>query len=452
MRLAETDDISAAVESDGVDAVKTADALVRELQGLDWRSIDGDAQMASMLALENTRRALDAVIAAGMITLQRSGVTYGVSGHDAVGWRAMVTHGSKPTAKRDVTIGQTLLDFPAFAADLAAGVISADHVAALAAVCNPRIAEGLIAVQDSLLHMARTARFDTYRRHLRIAASLADIDGAQPDCGDIDSARMGVASDGALRLFVELTGHNAVVAERIVKDETDRQYRAAVREHDTTGAPMPTVGVLRARAIMELLRRGAANSPGDTSKPRCEAILPVTVDDDGRPVGVNSIDGEPLDHTTAAVLACDAWIQPIVIDTDGTPLFSARAHRWFTQAQRQALIIRDGGCVFPGCDAPASWCDAHHIIAWINGGTTDLNNAALLCRRHHGLVHANNPWTLQAAPLAEPPENSNNRGVRLVWHTPHGTTIAAQTAPDHHPIPPTRPDGGREPPDRKPTA
>ncbi|HEX9313752.1 MAG TPA: HNH endonuclease signature motif containing protein, partial [Actinomycetota bacterium] len=45
--------------------------------------------------------------------------------------------------------------------------------------------------------------------------------------------------------------------------------------------------------------------------------------------------------------------------------------------------VRDHHCTFPECDRPASWCDAHHVIHWTDGGRTDLSNLVLLCRRHH---------------------------------------------------------------------
>jgi hypothetical protein len=48
-----------------------------------------------------------------------------------------------------------------------------------------------------------------------------------------------------------------------------------------------------------------------------------------------------------------------------------------------ALIAREGGCSFPGCDHPPQWCDRHHILDWIRGGRTDLDNLTLLCRYHH---------------------------------------------------------------------
>ncbi|HTF41784.1 MAG TPA: HNH endonuclease signature motif containing protein, partial [Propionibacteriaceae bacterium] len=48
-----------------------------------------------------------------------------------------------------------------------------------------------------------------------------------------------------------------------------------------------------------------------------------------------------------------------------------------------ALYARDQGCSFPGCDTPPEWCERHHILAWADGGTTDLDNLTLPCAYHH---------------------------------------------------------------------
>ena len=53
---------------------------------------------------------------------------------------------------------------------------------------------------------------------------------------------------------------------------------------------------------------------------------------------------------------------------------------------RRAAEVRDGGCVFAGCGAPSWWCDVHHLLEWIDGGETSLENSALLCERHSHLV------------------------------------------------------------------
>ncbi|MCE3552081.1 HNH endonuclease, partial [Pseudonocardia sp. RS11V-5] len=48
---------------------------------------------------------------------------------------------------------------------------------------------------------------------------------------------------------------------------------------------------------------------------------------------------------------------------------------------------RDGGCAFPGCDRPPSWCEIHHVREWQHGGPTTLHNLVMLCAIHHRLIH-----------------------------------------------------------------
>jgi hypothetical protein len=79
------------------------------------------------------------------------------------------------------------------------------------------------------------------------------------------------------------------------------------------------------------------------------------------------------------------------------PLEVGRASRVATPAQRAALAVRDGGCVFPDCTRPLAWCDAHHLIHWLDGGPTDLDNLALVCRAHHRAVHEGG-WRLIRGP------------------------------------------------------
>ncbi|HYA00677.1 MAG TPA: HNH endonuclease signature motif containing protein [Candidatus Binatia bacterium] len=43
-------------------------------------------------------------------------------------------------------------------------------------------------------------------------------------------------------------------------------------------------------------------------------------------------------------------------------------------ATRRALLARDAGCVWPGCDRPVTLTEAHHLTHWARGGSTDLAN------------------------------------------------------------------------------
>jgi hypothetical protein len=97
--------------------------------------------------------------------------------------------------------------------------------------------------------------------------------------------------------------------------------------------------------------------------------------------------GTLLAPETVRRIACDAAILPAVLGTEREVLDWGRTKRLFTPGQTRRLWVRDGGCTWPGCTIPAAWTDAHHLIHWVHGGATDLDNAALLCGRHHTLVH-----------------------------------------------------------------
>jgi hypothetical protein len=99
------------------------------------------------------------------------------------------------------------------------------------------------------------------------------------------------------------------------------------------------------------------------------------------------VNGHPVDPGTLRRWACDAGIVRIILDGDSQPIDVGRRTRTIPPALRRALDFRDKGCVWAGCNAPASWCDAHHIVHWADGGDTNLTNTQLLCRKHHTRTH-----------------------------------------------------------------
>jgi hypothetical protein len=121
---------------------------------------------------------------------------------------------------------------------------------------------------------------------------------------------------------------------------------------------------------------------------RPQIVVTIPYDVVRNQLGAGQLDtGERLSAEQVRRLACDAHLIPMVLGGDGQILDVGQARRLFTGPLRRALVVRDGGCAFPGCDRPPRWCDAHHIRAWTAGGRTALNNGVLLCGFHHRLIH-----------------------------------------------------------------
>ena len=96
--------------------------------------------------------------------------------------------------------------------------------------------------------------------------------------------------------------------------------------------------------------------------------------------------GEKLPASLVRQLLCDADLLPAVLGGKSEVLDVGRAQRLVTPPIRAALELRDGGCIFPGCDKPPEACHAHHLIPWWNGGETSLSNLVLACPHHHGII------------------------------------------------------------------
>src|SRR5690606_31175060 len=197
-------------------------------------------------------------------------------------------------------------------------------------------------------------------------------------------ARM-AADDGAI---VRAALHRAV----------DELWRM---EHPGRGAPLvdqPTFGSRLADAFVHVCRR-FLDPPMRSAKSRAVPLVSLRVDLKTLQNGLHEASmhhtdwGQPLPVETLRRLACEADVVPIVCGGGSVPLDMGRSRRYPTHSQRLAVIMRDRHCRFPGCDAPPSFCDVHHLVHWVKNGPTDLRNLVLLCARHHRAVHEGG-WSL----------------------------------------------------------
>lgn len=130
-----------------------------------------------------------------------------------------------------------------------------------------------------------------------------------------------------------------------------------------------------------LLRSSELPDSGGTP---ATAIVHIDLDDLLRGAGGGELGGGArISLGQVAELLDQAEIAWCLEDAKGAVLELGRSRRIASPAQTLAMIARDGGCSFPGCDVPPEWSERHHVVPWLAGGRTDLDNLTLLCRYHH---------------------------------------------------------------------
>jgi Domain of unknown function (DUF222) len=285
---------------------------------------------------------------------------------------------------------------PATAAALARGACSVEHASVIAktmaALPVSLSAEQLQVGEEQLAGWAtefdpgEVANLGRSLIHLLDADTLEDREQRAYERRSFALVDRG---DGSTRVSGQLDNESAAIV-RAALDPLAAPAPAADGEPDRR-----TGGQRMADALVELARR--ALDAGETM-PAGHAVRPhvsVLVRLDGlmAKAGESGVapgelaSGGPISAAAARRISCHAGISRVLTDPAGVPLDVGRKHRLVTAGQWTALTARDGGCAFPGCTRPASWCIAHHRVHWADGGPTDLHNLVLLCDRHHRVVH-----------------------------------------------------------------
>lgn len=186
--------------------------------------------------------------------------------------------------------------------------------------------------------------------------------------------------------------------------------------------------------VLDVLTAGATAQEEKVFGARRPGVRIVLVKDD--PVGHLEDGGDAVPTIAVEQEICGSGAVEVVVDSCGNPLDVGREQRLFTPKQRIALVVRDGGCVWPGCTMPASYCEAHHIDEWkAHGGRTDVDRGLLLCRYHHMNLHhrghrirrdGKGPLTLHP-PHGPPRELRSKPPLRWRWEPPSRADASAGT-------------------------
>jgi hypothetical protein len=280
---------------------------------------------------------------------------------------------SANAAGRSIATGEAAAQLPAGVAALESGRIGFAHLAMLAGTA--RAVQGALGVggfderpllEQALEHSVSRFAFDcTHARH------VADTAGVLAEQ---------VSAVEARRLELTRCEDGRIVVRGILDPVGGATLRVAVAP--LCGRSGAGDDRSRARRLADGLVELAAHAldhgfTTDQGGPRTHLQLTASVATVQGMAGAPGGDLEFAGAVPAATvqrLACDASVRRVLLGPDSAALDVGRALRVPSGAGRAALRVRDRGCVWPGCDRPASWTNAHHVVHWGHGGATSLAN------------------------------------------------------------------------------
>jgi hypothetical protein len=335
--------------------------------------------------------AVDAAGAAGADQGQQAGATAAWLRH-----RLRMGAGAASTAVRTA---RALFRGPltATAQALTNGEISPAHAAAVAHGTHDLPAQVAAEAEPVLLDAARRLDPPRLRKVLGHLRLVADPDG-EHDRAEQRHGRRGLWLSPTWEGMVAVAGLLEPEAGQLLLAALEPLARPAKADDTRSG------GQRQADALAELARRALENG----RLPKTGGVRPqllITVDLDTLAGRSGSLGGDaggagPLTPEACRRLACDGAVTrvlvgrrsrqlerpaaglagqlqaamtllpPVLGGAVSQPLDVGRTGRVIQPAQRNALVVRDGGCVFPGCDRPPSWCEGHHLVHWLDGGPT----------------------------------------------------------------------------------
>ena len=346
--------------------------------------------------------------------IERRGL-FSRDGHlSAAAWLAAGFHLAWGTARDQVLIARALEQMPRARRALDAGEVS---MSAMGVLARAREADPEAFARDEAL-LVRAARIHSIPDLGRVAAYWRQRVERERACSGAEALRArrrlhaSVSLMGMVRVDGDLdpeTGETLITALGAV---LDAESRSRAQADDRTAAQR------RADALGEICRQWLDLGQRPTvAGERPHLTLTVGAQmlrEPAEAVGGSGTTCEldhagPVDPELARRLACDASVMRVVLAGGSEPLDVGRRTPVVPAPMRRAVIVRDRGCRFPGCDRPQAWCDAHHVLHWADGGPTALANLLLLCRRHHRMVHRRGGFGLalvQGRPVFHRPDGS----------------------------------------------
>jgi hypothetical protein len=370
-------------ESDPVERIRAA---LEQLGSEDRLAWSGPARSQRVVELLDVADALQAEVARAVAEWDRDSAWAADGALNPVSWlvdRAPVTPGA---AARLVRTARLARDHEATGRAMASGDVSYANVETMASVARRR--ERYYPEGEALLlrwagAMPPVDFVNVARRWRTVVDDLADSHDARA-AHERRYLHASTTLYGTVRGDFELDAEGGATLLKALDART-------VPDSPDGPEPPRTLTQRRADALVDLAAEAIAEGErGGRPAVGLDTVLDIDTlahQPDPASARCEIVGIGPIPIDTGLRLACDAAVARVVMRGESEVLDLGRRRRVVSPALRRAIVLRDRGCVFPGCRRDARWCDVHHCVPWELGGATDLANCLLLCRRHHVLCH-----------------------------------------------------------------
>ncbi|MBW4781994.1 HNH endonuclease [Rhodococcus fascians] len=247
--------------------------------------------------------------------------------------------------------------------------------------------------------------------------NCSETNCGETDCGDDADCGCGTKQDDSgCEDAAESGGHFESTTDDNDNDDNDEPPDTAARDA-AAARDRRTQNERRHDALKMALRHTLASGTLGTHRGLpVTAIVTMSLTDLDAGCGyAMTATGSRVSIRDAIRMASHAHHYLTIFDDNGRALYLGRSKRIASADQRIVLIARDRGCSFPSCTRPATWCQAHHLADWVEGGPTDIDSLTFGCDMHHALVGTGpGKWATTKTTAG------HRYPGRTLWHPPTG--------------------------------
>ena len=313
---------------------------------------------------------------------------------------ASISNADPAAVRFDQRIADWLIDMPIIADALAAGEITIDHVELLRGVDNGRVHLQMIDAQDMFVGWLTTVVFRDLKNLFDEWLLGADPDGAEPKEQEVETGMtVKTLVGGMVKATILMDPLQGAAFKGDLAPECAR-LRAEEQQVGTSRS----VRKRQLHALLNLTGRGAVRPDGTTARPRVHIVMSQRVYEDTLawledPANnelpkidrsdVDSkcqlIDGTPIHPLYGIAASLIAKFRHTVYSARGRPIRDSYDTRSIPDWMKDiALIMSNGKCSNPICDAPFAWLHGDHITPYSHTRDTSVVNTRPVCDPDNG--------------------------------------------------------------------